>query len=190
MYKKYKRYHKNNYVVTMMTDHHRSFETGAGFGVYEHIYVAEIMLGRRLLEGEVVHHLDFNRSNNSPDNLLILQNPQHTKLHGWMAKNDIQPLPDYSERSKLGCIRCAVCEFPIVFGYMYCGPVCYSIGKTSINKPSKEILEIEVKIYPMTTLGSKYGVSDNAVRKWCVNYNIEIPIRQGSKVRVKKDIEV
>ncbi len=40
---------------------------------YEHKIVAEKMLGRKLTDKEVVHHLDENRSNNSPDNLLILE---------------------------------------------------------------------------------------------------------------------
>ena len=31
----------------------------------------------------------------------------------------------------------------------------------------------------MTKLGEKYGVSDNAVRKWCKTYEIDLPDRQG-----------
>ena len=51
--------------------------------VYEHIYVAEGFLGRPLRENEVVHHLDLDRSNNRSENLLVLEKPQHGKLHAF-----------------------------------------------------------------------------------------------------------
>ncbi len=60
--------------------------------IQEHIVVAEEqILDRPLKEGEVVHHLDENKSNNSPDNLLVLSGPMHGKLHGWLNKNNIVP---------------------------------------------------------------------------------------------------
>lgn len=37
-----------------------------------HRLVAEEMLGRQLLPGEVVHHRDGHKSNNLPENLLVL----------------------------------------------------------------------------------------------------------------------
>jgi hypothetical protein len=37
-----------------------------------HRIVAEQKLGRPLQKGEVVHHIDGNRHNNHPDNLMIL----------------------------------------------------------------------------------------------------------------------
>ena len=52
-----------------------------------------------------------------------------------------------------------------------------NLNKDSINeylsrKPSKEVLEEEIKKYSMTTLGVKYGVSDNSIRKWCKKYGL------------------
>lgn len=43
-----------------------------------------------------------------------------------------------------------------------------------VDRPSKEFLEQEIKENTMVSLGKKYGVSDNAVRKWCKLYDISM----------------
>lgn len=40
------------------------------------------------------------------------------------------------------------------------------------ERPSRETLKQEIRIYSFVTLGKKYNVSDNAIRKWCVFYNL------------------
>ena len=55
-------------------------------GRHEHRIVAEQILGRPLKKGEVVHHIDRNKRNNSPDNLMIFKNQsEHAK---WHAEHD------------------------------------------------------------------------------------------------------
>jgi len=50
--------------------------------ICEHIIVAEKMIGRALKEEEVVHHIDKNRSNNNPENLMVFAtNADHTCFH-------------------------------------------------------------------------------------------------------------
>ncbi len=49
---------------------------------YEHMDVAEQKIGRHLGKHEVVHHVDGNKENNNPDNILILRNDKsHNILH-------------------------------------------------------------------------------------------------------------
>ena len=49
---------------------------------YEYIVVASQMLGRDILPSEVVHHIDGNPSNNSPENLMVfVSNRVHAIYH-------------------------------------------------------------------------------------------------------------
>ena len=49
--------------------------------VLEHRMVAERMIGRLLTEDEVVHHKNCIRDDNRPENLLVMSNSDHCKLH-------------------------------------------------------------------------------------------------------------
>ena len=57
-----------------------------GRKIAEHRLVVEEREGRRLLPGEVVHHVDDNPLNNDPDNLVILSRAEHHRLHATGSK--------------------------------------------------------------------------------------------------------
>ena len=50
-------------------------------GRWTHRRVAEETIGRKLRKGEVVHHIDLDKLNNSPSNLKVLTNSEHLALH-------------------------------------------------------------------------------------------------------------
>jgi hypothetical protein len=47
----------------------------------------EEKLGRKLDPHEIVHHLDENKSNNSPENLVVMDRLEHAKLHHTKQKS-------------------------------------------------------------------------------------------------------
>ncbi len=50
-------------------------------GRHAHRQIMEIKIGRALARNEVVHHIDGNKHNNHPDNLQLMTQSEHIKLH-------------------------------------------------------------------------------------------------------------
>ncbi len=50
-------------------------------GRHEHRVVMEQKLGRPLVAGEIVHHVDGNKKNNGPDNLVLTTRAKHSAIH-------------------------------------------------------------------------------------------------------------
>ena len=188
----------SKYKKVFAPENHRADKNGY---VEEHIIVVEQKLGRQLREKEVVHHKDQNPFNNDPNNLIVFATTSdHTRFHngGTLEQKEDYYIskPTYQTAKKALSSGISVEEYlrrfqdfeyllnncPICGGRCtnkYCSQKCYYIGKRKVTPPSKKELEVLIKTTSFLQIGKMYGVSDNAVRKWCKKYNL--PFR-------KKDI--
>lgn len=133
--------------------------------VYLHRHVASITCGRWLLSNEHVHHVDGNKANNDPGNLVVLTSSEHTKLH--------RPVAQIFKK------ECAYCGTPFNTcreEAVTCSDICRSSNrrKFEINK-----IELEKLVWAVSSLqlAKLYGVSDKAIAKRCKALGIKKPPR-------------
>jgi hypothetical protein len=87
-----RKFHTAGYVLVYKPEHPRADRVGY---VLEHILVAEQMLGRFMYAHEKVHHKDGDRTNNVPENIQIITQGNHLRIHKpsvKFSKEDIELL--------------------------------------------------------------------------------------------------
>jgi hypothetical protein len=143
--------------------------------VYLHIIIAEEKLGRQLLPNEVVHHKDFNKLNNDPSNLMVFATKNdHTRFHMNDCNESFLLLnSDGAYFCKEREHVCKDCGIKISKDACRCTN-CAHKHERKVNRPAPdELLNMLVGYHGnFTEVGKRYGVTDNAVRKWCDSYNL------------------
>tara|TARA_R110000823_G_C15659719_1_gene471932 strand:+ start:52 stop:576 length:525 start_codon:yes stop_codon:yes gene_type:complete len=67
--------------VSLKPNGYIEFTKGENKSRGEHRVVMEMIVGRRLSKGEVVHHINHNRSDNHPENLQLMSRSDHASHH-------------------------------------------------------------------------------------------------------------
>jgi hypothetical protein len=92
----------NGYVLLRVgVDHHLADVRGYA---YEHRVVAEHKVGRRLRKGEIVHHLNGDKTDNRQDNLVITKSIRHHRSqHRTRADLRLFGAPNRDIKCGCGC---------------------------------------------------------------------------------------
>jgi len=168
----------NGYIAIYKPEHPSAYTTDNWLGwIYEHRYIIEQSLGRPLSEDEVVHHLDCDKTNNNPENLIVLANKaSHIRLHHWIdAGGNVvdtytKKLTTYYGRAKPLCKICFI-EVTEHFGE-YCSNTCRAKDNRRTDRPSQEQLITLIKSIGYLQVGKMYNVSDNSIRKWVKSFGL------------------
>lgn len=155
--------------------------TGYEYGLkYSHRIIAEKKLGRKLKPEEVVHHIDEDKSNNDPDNLIVFATKaDHTSYHngGTIYFDDEGIAHTHRKQENKYCIICGkkLSELSRA-STKYCED-CFHLISRKVKRPDRETLKNLIRTTPFTTIGAQYKVSDNAIRKWCKSYNLPYRVK-------------
>lgn len=93
------------------------------------------------------------------------------------------PLRKYAIKKKRNF--CIDCNIEISLDAIRCQK-CNSVYERRVQRPLREELKDLIRNYPFTQLGKKFGVSDNAIRKWCDSYSLP---RKSSEIKKYSDEE-
>ena len=111
-----------------------------------------------------LHHIDGNNRNNSVENLMLLCPNCHSQTDNFCRKGKTKK-------------RCKKCGKPIKESQSgYCSK-CFKETIRKVERPDKETLIRNLEKENFSSVGRKFGVSDNAVRKWCKYYGIPTSIK-------------
>lgn len=110
-----------------------------------------------------LHHIDGNSKNNSIENLQVVCPNCHSQTVNYKNKR----WENY-EKKKYYCIVCGR-ELKTNCATQMC-LYCSSKSRRKADRPSYESLLNDIQTLGYCGTGRKYGVSDNAVRKWIKSY--------------------
>ena len=92
-------------------------------------------------------------------------------------KNNIVQLEPVKEK-----IFCQICGRELSTpGSKTCQECLHKLSRTC-EWPTREELKLLIRTTPFTTIGKKYNVTDSAVRKWCIHYNLPKKVKDIKKI--------
>lgn len=72
--------------IYISSDGYRQINIGSGVYKREHTKVMEEFIGRSLIKGEAVHHIDGQKLNNKVENLILCNNSDHRNMHASLER--------------------------------------------------------------------------------------------------------
>ena len=135
-----------------------------------------------LIDSTIQPYLDYAINKYGKNYIELYNSEDYVKKH-QVYKNRLRTPKIQKPRVKKDRGNCEICCNPIkTRAKKFCSPECYSVScRKVVDRPTKEELLNLINSEPMVKIGLKYGVSDNAIRKWCKFYEINIPKRHSAE---------
>ena len=100
----------------------------------------------------------------------------HAEVHWDLVKDKREERMKISKLvNPMPIIICKVCNKEIKASWQgaeCCSLTCARIFGRKVERPTAEVLLNDIELLTWAAIGEKYGVSDNAVRKWFKSYGI------------------
>lgn len=119
-----------------------------------------------------IHHKDGNSLNNNYDNLQVLCPNCHALTPNFRNLNQtMDPARIRGIAKKHYCIDCGN---PVSGESIRCKAcyIKYHREQALLSIPTREELKNLIRKETFVSIGLKYNVTDNAVKKWCISYNL------------------
>lgn len=113
-----------------------------------------------------IHHEDGNYLNNKPENLKVLCPNCHSLTPNYKALNKSDR--ERGQTRKQYCINCGT---EVSYGAIRCKS-CENKNRITIKPVTREELKNLIRKDTFVSIGKKFNVSDNAIKKWCIQYQL------------------
>ena len=87
----------------------------------------------------------------------------------WVQNNLIYPIRSTIQNKTKPV--CKLCGKPVYQEGNLCVD-CFNIQQRKVSRPNRDELKQLIRTQSFTKIGKQYGVSDNAIRKWCDYYKL------------------
>ena len=132
-----------------------------------------------------LHHKDGDYRNNTEDNLELLCPNCHSLTDTYRGGNTGKSTREGREKYVSRKNYCVDCGVAIKSTSTRCHS-CESKHRITDKPVTREELKVLIRTTPFTKIASQFGVSDNAIRKWCDSYNLP---RKVADIKKYSDIE-
>lgn len=130
-----------------------------------------------------LHHSDGNHFNNNLDNLKLLCPNCHALTDNYRGR----AIKNHTKQNKKAPVKvkknknvnfCVDCGKQISRNAKRCKSCASKLQDRKCERPSRDVLKELVRHNSFLQIGKQFGLTDNAIRKWCKSYNLPCQMKQ------------